>query len=91
MKKSPRSSAVERARNKGRVAGSIPAVATINRAERAVNRAAMGIVNERGWAFTSEQPDNTPVVLFPGAMRRLETAIAKLKQARKEAKPRKRK
>ena len=70
----------------------------VTRAERAVIRAAMGIVNNDGWAFETRKPQGTTtdttglcIVLFPGSMRRLENAIAKLKQARKEAKPRRRK
>lgn len=58
----------------------------IQRAERSVIRAAMGIVNSDGWAFQTVTGGN--VVIFPGSMRRLEHAIARLKEARKEAKPR---
>lgn len=50
-------------------------------AEKAVVRAAMGIVNKEGWAFQIHGQQN--VVLFPGSMRRLESAIAKLKEARR--------
>ena len=59
------------------------------RAERAVIRCAMGIVNSDGWAFQTEGGKN--IVTYPGSMRRLEYAIARLKLARKAAKPRRRK
>jgi len=55
----------------------------VAKAERYVIRMAMGIVNEDGWAFRAEGDDHTPVVVFPGSMRRLESAIAKLKEARR--------
>lgn len=64
---------------------------TVKKAERSVLRAAMGIVNSDGWAFQTQGEGGVPVVLFPGSMRRLEAAIARLKRARKEAKPRRRK
>ena len=61
-------------------------------AERSLIRAAMGIVNSDGWSFQNTTcTHGLNVVLFPGSMRRLEAAIARLKQARKEAKPRRRK
>lgn len=69
------------------------------KAERSLIRAAMGVVNSDGWAFESRKPEDAVtgkdggvnIVVFPGSMRRLEAAIARLKQARKEAKPRRRK
>ncbi len=60
----------------------------LEKAERSVIRAAMGVVNGDGWAFKNQGPGSQNVVLFPGSMRRLEAAIARLKQARKETKPR---
>jgi len=54
-----------------------------DKAERHVIRCAMGIVNSEGWAFGLDNK-----VHFPGSMRRLESAIARLKEARRAAKPR---
>lgn len=59
----------------------------VERAERHVIRCAMGIVNSDGWAFRTDAT-GANVAIFPGSMRRLENAIAKLKLARKQAKPR---
>lgn len=56
----------------------------IARAERHVIRCAMGIVNAEGWSFEKRGQDD--VVIFPEAMRRLEGAIARLREARKAAK-----
>lgn len=58
----------------------------MQKAERHVVRCAMGIVNVEGWAF---HPGGG--VIRVTAMRRLEVAIARLKEARKEAKKRSRK
>lgn len=63
----------------------------VKKAEASVIRAAMGIVNSDGWAFqNTSATHHLNVVIFPGSMRRLEAAIARLKLARKEAKPRRR-
>ena len=50
----------------------------VKRAEQAIVRAAIGIVNPHGWAFSASGE-----VHFPHAMRRLENAIHRLKEARK--------
>lgn len=63
----------------------------ISKAERSLIRAAMGIVNSDGWAFRQQGDGGVPVVVFPGSMRRLEAAIVRLKEARRAAKPRRRK
>lgn len=62
----------------------------IRRAERAVIRAAMGIVNKEGWAFDKAGTEEYNVVLFPKAMRRLEFAIQRLGDERIIAKRMKR-
>jgi hypothetical protein len=64
---------------------SLPAASTetLRKAERYVIRCAMGIVNSDGWSFEMRSQEN--VVIFPAAMRRLESAIAKLQEARKSA------
>jgi hypothetical protein len=53
----------------------------VAKAERHVIRCAMGIVNIEGWAF--QQDGEKGIVIFPTALRRLEDAIASLKEARK--------
>lgn len=70
------------------------AIARVQKAERSLIRAAMGIVNSNGFAFLEDRTDPDKLktsVIFPGSMRRLESAIARLKEARKAAKPRRRK
>lgn len=68
-----------------------PSTERVLKAERAVIRSAMGIVNAEGWAFQTQGDGRVPVVLFPGAMRRLEFAIQRLRAERKLAKRQKRK
>lgn len=66
----------------------------VAKAERAVIRAAMGIINSDGFAFTEDRSNETKVlslVVFPNSMRRLENAVARLKEARRVSKPRRRK
>lgn len=62
------------------------ATSRIRKAEQSIVRAAMGIVNANGYAFTYGQIGEMPnvhVVLFPAAMKRLENAVHKLREARK--------
>lgn len=59
---------------------------SIAQAEQAVVLAAMGCVNGDGWIFQERGMNgagNATYVLKPDAVRRLENAIAKLKEARK--------
>lgn len=62
-----------------------PRDSSVEDAEREVIKCAMGIVNVKGWSFGLQGDGNVPVVTFPDSMRRLERAIAKLKDARKAA------
>ena len=52
-------------------------------AERRIVRAAVAVVNKEGWAFREQGEGKCPVVCFPDAMRRLETAIWRLKNLKK--------
>ena len=50
-------------------------------AEQAVIRAAVGCLNSRGWLFEYD-PEGRQLVENPAACRRLEKAVARLKEAR---------